>query len=170
MTEELIDEVDLNGNIIATHPKSYLKERMFMHKVSLIILMAKGNKILLSKRAKEKYPYPNTWCCAVGGKSMSGETEAETAAREMREEIGKIFPTKKVASFIYDEPEYKAIFSIFVTTVPVSPEELELDPEEIQYTKEFEIEEALRMSMENPDQFAPTFVRAIAEFSKHFGK
>jgi len=170
MAEELIDEVDSKGNVIATHPRSYLKERMFLHRVSLIIPMAKGKKILLSKRAEDKHPYPGMWCCAVGGKVRSEETDEDAALREMREEIGNTFPIEKVASFVYDEKEYKGIFSIFTTTVPVSPEELELDPEEIQYSKEFEIREVLHMLKENPSQFAPTFICAIKEFAKHFDK
>jgi isopentenyldiphosphate isomerase len=170
MAEELIDEVDPEGNVIATHPKSYLKERMFMHRVSLVIPTAKEHKILLSKRAKDKHPYPDTWCCAVGGKARSRESDEEAATREMQEEIGKTFPIKKVASFVYDEKEYKGVFSIFTTTVPVLPGELKLDPEEIQYSKEFEIGEVLRMLKENPNGFAPTFICAITEFAKHFGK
>ena len=170
MAEELIDEVDHNGNVIATHPKSHLNERMFLHRVSLVIPMAKGNRILLSKRAEGKQPYPGTWCCAVGGKARSGETDEEAAIREMEEEIGKVFPMKKIASFVYDKREYRGIFSIFTTTVPVSPEELELDPEEVQYSEEFEVADVLRMVKESPDRFAPTFIYAIREFAKHFGK
>jgi isopentenyldiphosphate isomerase len=168
MTEELIDEIDLEGNVIATHPKSYLKEKMFLHKVSLVIPAAKGGKILICRRAKDKYPYPDTWCCAVGGKVASGETYEKAAMREMQEEVGKTFPIKKVASFVYDKSEYKGIFNIFTTTVNVSSEELEPDPEEIQYTKEFEIKEVLRMLKEKPEEFSPTFICAITEFAKHF--
>ena len=37
LNEELIEEIDWNGNKIAVHPKSKLKEKMFVHKVSLVI-------------------------------------------------------------------------------------------------------------------------------------
>ncbi|MDE1865666.1 MAG: NUDIX domain-containing protein [Candidatus Micrarchaeota archaeon] len=168
LSEELIDEVDREGNIVAPRPKSLFKERMFMHRVSLVIPMTSEGKFLLSRRSKDKYPYPDTWCCGVGGKSRSGENPEQTAAREMMEEIGKEYPIRKVASFVYDESDYKAIFTIFTTSVPVAAEELTLDPNEIQYSRAFDIAAILRIVKEDPSRFAPTFVVAIKEFSKHY--
>ncbi len=86
----------------------------------------------------------------------------------MKEEIGRTYGLKEVTLFAYDSPEYKAIFTIFTTTEPISLEEFKLDPKEIQYSKEFEIEEVMRMIKENPKQFAPTFIAAIKEFEKHY--
>ncbi len=93
--EELFDEVDEDGNVIATHPKSYFKERMFLHNVSLIIPISTDNKVLISRRAKDKYPYPDTWTCCLGGKASSGENSEDAAKREMREEAGKDYNLKK---------------------------------------------------------------------------
>lgn len=167
MVEEFVDEIDRQGKVIATHPRTYLKERMFLHKVSLIIPMAGDGRYLLCKRAKNKYPFPNTWCCAVGGKVSSGETEEQTAKREMLEEIGKAYPVRRVAAFIYDKSDYKGIFTIFTTMVPIPQSELKLDPEEIQYVKAFTISEVMTMLKEAPETFSPTFIDAIKEFSRH---
>ncbi len=49
---ELIDELDYEGNIIATHPKEYLRQRMFLHKVSLVIPTANNNELVLSKKGQ----------------------------------------------------------------------------------------------------------------------
>jgi isopentenyl-diphosphate Delta-isomerase len=165
--EEFIDEVDKTGKVIATHPKNYLKERMFLHQVVLIIPRSKDGKYLLSLRAKDKYPFPDSWCCAVGGKVNSGETIEEAAFREMKEEIGVTYPVKKVASFLYDKPEYKAIFTVFTTTVIVSPTELKLDPQEIQYSDSLPLNEILKLVEQTPDKFSPTFIAAIKEFAKN---
>lgn len=164
--EELIDEVDKAGNVIATHPTSHLKEKTFFHNVSLIIPMTKGNRFLFARRARDKHPYPNTWVCGVGGKALSGESAEDAAKREMQEEIGRIYPLKEVTSFVYDEEDYKAIFTVFTTTVPISKNELALDPNEIQYCKAFTIKEIMRMINATPQEFAPTFIIAIKEFSK----
>lgn len=166
--EELIDEVDRNGNVIATHPRSHLKERLFLHKVSLIIPMAADNRIILCRRAKDKHPFPGVWVCGVGGGAKSGESEEEAALREMKEEIGKTYPLRKVASFLDDREEYKAFFTIFTTMVPVSIKDLKVDPREIQYLKEFTIEEAIALATANPDECAPTFIVAIKEFAEHY--
>jgi isopentenyldiphosphate isomerase len=159
--EEFIDEVDSSGNFLVKRKRSDLKEQMFMHKVALIIPKAEGGKIILSKRAVDKHPFPNTWCCAVGGKVSHGETEEDAAAREMKEEIGKSYPVRKVTSFTFDKPDYKGVFTVFTTTVPVSESNFVFDPEEIQYSKSFSKEEVKKMVKEDPNAFAPTFIAAI---------
>lgn len=166
MPEELIDEVDNEGKVIATHPKSYLTRKMFLHRVVLIIPMAGYGRYLLSKRAKEKHPFPDSWCCGVGGKVSSGESCEMAATREMKEEIGVEYPIREVTSFIYDKSDYKAIFTIFTTTIPISPNELKLDPKEIQYSSSFSIGEILKLVDEDPEKFSPTFIAAITEFDK----
>lgn len=165
--EELIDEVDESGKVIATHPKSHIKEHMFLHKAVLVIPFTKDGKYLLGKRAKDKHPFPDSWCCAVGGKVSSGETLEEAAAREMKEELGSARPLRKVTSFLYNRPDYRAIFTIFTTAAPVSPDEFKPDPREVQYLSSFTMDEILEQAREAPDKFSPTFVAAIKEFAKH---
>ena len=81
MVEELVDEVDRDGNFIATRQRSHLKQRIFFYKVSLVIPTTAGNKILISKRAAGKHPYPGTWCCAAGGGVLSGESDEDGSIR-----------------------------------------------------------------------------------------
>ena len=63
MPEELIDEVDKEGRVIATHPKSYLKKKMFLHRVVLIIPMAGYGRYLrfLRKEFPELLKMPTLW-------------------------------------------------------------------------------------------------------------
>jgi len=166
--EEWIDELDKRGNLIASRPKRMLKERMFLHKVSLVIPISKRNNPILSLQTVDKPFFPNTWCCAVGGKVLSGEREEDAAKREMIEEIGKAYPVKKLASFIYDEDDYKGFFTLFTTTTPVEVNDFKLDPKEIQYSKEFTINEINEMIKKNEKQFAPTFIAAIKDFNRHY--
>ncbi len=165
--EEMFDEVDEEGRVIATHPKSYFGTRMFMHKASLIIPATAGGKLLLTKRAETKHPFPGTWCCAVGGKVESGEDEEGAAQREMVEEIGVAYPLRKIATFVYDREDYKAVFTLYTTIQPVMPSEMAFDEGEIQDFGAFTLEEILRMVKERPGDFAPTFIAAINEFAKN---
>jgi hypothetical protein len=50
---EMIDEIDLNGNIIATHPSSLLKTEMFLHNVCLILPKDSEQRFILSRRLKK---------------------------------------------------------------------------------------------------------------------
>ncbi|MBI4146156.1 NUDIX domain-containing protein [Candidatus Woesearchaeota archaeon] len=160
MAEELIEEIDEKGNTIAVHPRSELKKRMFRHKAALII-PTQGEKLVLCRRAKDKHPFPDTWCCAVGGKVIAGETFEQAAQREMQEEIGTTAVLSHVVTFNYNGQEYPSRFAVFTTTLP---KQLALDPTEIQYLKAFTAEEINKMIIQNPNEFAPTFRAALQEF------
>ncbi|MFH1607814.1 MAG: NUDIX domain-containing protein, partial [archaeon] len=168
MEEEFIEEIDFEGNIIATHPKNLLKEKMFTHKVVLILPKTKDNKIILSKRAKDKHPFPGIWCCAVGRKVSTGETEEQAALREMQEEIGVIKKITKVTSFNYDKEDYNGMFTIF--TSEISLDELTPDTSEIEYLKDFHLDEIKDLIEKSPEEFAPTFIVAIKKFLSALNK
>lgn len=163
--EEMIEEVDWDGNVIAVHPRTLLKKRMFPHKASLVLPKTKEGKIILCKRAKDKHPFPGTWCCAVGGKVMAGETEEQAALREMEEEVGFVRDLIKVTSFNYDEDDYKGLFTIFTTELSMN--DLNPNPSEIEFLQDFNIDEIGDMLKNSPDDFAPTFRVAILEFIKN---
>jgi 8-oxo-dGTP pyrophosphatase MutT (NUDIX family) len=157
---EMIEEINWQGETIAIHPITKLKETMFPHKAALVIPKGKNNKLILCKRAKDKYPFPNTWCCAIGGKVSHGETIHQAAIRETLEESNTQPELEKIVEIKYDEHDYKAIFNVFTTKESFNPSFFTPDPREIQYFKEFSAEEVNLMIKEAPEMFAPTF-RAI---------
>ena len=136
---------------------------------SLVIPRAANGKFIISLRAKDKHPFPNTWVCGVGGKAADGESFEDAARREMQEEIGVSTPVKQVGSFKYDK-EFKAEFVLFTTDEELSVDSFTPDPHEIQYLKAFSLAEIKSMLAENPDSFAPTFRVALIEFEKGIKK
>lgn len=121
--------------------------------------------MLIARRAEDKHPFPGTWVCAVGGKAEESESFHDAALREMKEEIGVVEPVRRVASFKYDG-EFRAEFAIFTTEQPLDQSSFTIDEGEIQYLKEFHLEEIQQMIVQNPDDFAPTFRIALEEFVK----
>lgn len=168
MIEEQIEEIDWNNNIVTIHPKSKLKTSMFPHRVITIIPKTENGKFLLAKRAKEKHPFPDTWCCGIGGKVSAGESVEKAAKREMLEEANLSVPLKKVTQVKYKKPHYQAIFQVFTTKESVSPNQLNPNQEEIQYFKEFSIQEVEAMIEQNPNNFAPTFIEIFNKFKTKF--
>jgi len=165
MSEELIEHITWDGNVVQVRPKSDLKKEMFPHKVSLIIPQEDG-KLLLCRRAKDKHPFPDTWCCAVGGKVSAGESFEAAAMREMLEEIGTEEPVEHVASFKYDEDDYKALFSVFTTKNTIPRDKIKIDKSEIQYLRAFSVAELKELITNNPEEFAPTFRAVIKAFTE----
>lgn len=167
ITEEFIEELDINGNIIAIQPKSELKKRMFFHKCSLVIPRTTNNRFILSKRSKTQQPFPNTWICCIGGKVLANESYLDGAIRESIEEVGTQLELQEVCSFFYDTTEYKSFFKVYTTKDKINPNILKPNPEEIQYFKDFSLEEIKEEINKNPEDFAPTFREAIKHFIRN---
>ncbi len=72
MQEERFHEVDQDDNVIGTYSKTELKERKFRHRITIVLPKAKDGKFIFSRRAKDKFPFPDVWVCAVGGKVSAG--------------------------------------------------------------------------------------------------
>lgn len=164
MTEELIEEIDWEGNTVAVHPKSMLKQAMFPHKAALVIPKGRDGKYIISRRAADQYPFPDTWVCAIGGKAQHRESYLEAAVRETSEEAGTELDLVEVTRFKYDTEEYKAIFTIYTTERSVDIKSLDPDPEEIQYFREITLDRLRHEITTAPEVFAPTFRAAVLAF------
>lgn len=161
---ELLPEVDEHDNLLAIHPKEKLKELKFRHRAALIIPKTSDNKIILAKRAKDKFPYPNVWMCAIGGKVRAHETYEQAALREMLEEGNYISQLQFVLSSPFENTEEKYIAHIFTTTDKIPLEKFQPEPGEVQYFQAFTIEETKNMIQNNPERFGPSFRVHFARF------
>ena len=170
MAEELIEEVDLEGKTVAIHHKEELKERKFLHKVALVIPGGKRNSCIFSKRAKDKYPFPDMCVCAIGGKVSMGETPLQAAERETKEEASVSLQLELVTSFAYNKEDYKALFYIFTTREETNIKVWKGDQREVQYFQEFSLPQINCSIQENPRLFAPTFLAALDAFVKALSK
>ncbi|HIH25544.1 NUDIX domain-containing protein [Candidatus Woesearchaeota archaeon] len=162
--EEQIYEVDWEDNIIGIRDRSELKQRMFVHRVSLVIPKTLDNKFVFSRRSKDKQPFPDVWCCAIGGKVQANESYEEAALREMVEEAGFQTGIEDIATIKYDG-KTKEILKVFTTKESVKISNF-IPNEETQYFKDFTIEEINNMIKYNPNDFAPTFLEVLKEFKK----
>ncbi len=169
MPPELLPHVDEHDNLLAIHPKETIKQQNLRHRVSLIIPKTTGNKFILALRAKDKFPHPNVWVCAVGGKVQSHETYEQAALREMQEEANIQSILKLIIPFSpFENDNEKYLAQLFTTAEEIPLHLLHPDPSEIQYFQAFALDQATQLIKHHPEQFAPSFRIHFQRFIEKF--
>ena len=88
MTEELVDIVDDDDNVIATVTRSEMRSRRLQHRSVGIAVMSSDGRLLIHRRSLAKDIWPGWWDIAAGGVVSAGESYEEAARRELEEELG----------------------------------------------------------------------------------
>ncbi len=90
MTDELVDIVDDDDNVVATVTRAEMRARRLQHRSVGIAVVSSDGRLLIHRRSEAKDIWPGWWDIAAGGVVASGETYAEAARRELAEELGLI--------------------------------------------------------------------------------
>ena len=123
---DLLDREVGSGEKLDTHRKNQL-HRAFS------VFVVDGDKMLIQKRAKDKYHSGGLWANACCSHPRAGETLLESVPRRMQEELGFQAEIKELFSFVYfqqydglSEYEYDHVFlSRYHGEVVPNPEEME---------------------------------------------
>ncbi|MBU0472223.1 MAG: NUDIX domain-containing protein [Nanoarchaeota archaeon] len=87
MTEELIEVIDNNSNILRIVSRKNIINNNLKHKAALIIVINSKNQIYVNQRKKTKKVFPLKWAVGAGGAVRTGEEYKEAAHRELKEEL-----------------------------------------------------------------------------------
>lgn len=90
MTEELVDIVDDDDNVIATVTRAEMRARRLQHRSVGIAVISTDGRLLIHRRSDAKDIWPGWWDIAAGGVVASGETYEDAARRELAEELGVV--------------------------------------------------------------------------------
>jgi isopentenyldiphosphate isomerase len=88
MSEELVDVVDDDDQVIATVTRREMRARRLLHRSVGITVMSSDGRLLIHRRSLDKDVWPGWWDIAAGGVVLAGETYDEAAHRELAEELG----------------------------------------------------------------------------------
>ena len=128
------------------NPRKHKKDHAWVG--ALNIFVNKKGQILLMKRSKQSKVYPNIWGL-VGGYLEWGETGAEGAAREAKEEIGVKVEVERFTGRYYNTSHP---YQIIVISLPhyskiVSGKPHPAQPEECSDVKWFEPKKIRKMEL-----------------------
>jgi isopentenyldiphosphate isomerase len=85
---ELVDWIDEAGATLATLPRSEIRRRNLLHRVTATFVFHPDGRLFVQQRSLDKDVYPGLFDLCVGGTVVSGETYPANACREVHEELG----------------------------------------------------------------------------------
>lgn len=121
--------VDERDQPLGVLPRAELRERGLIGRGTFIFLFNSAGELCVHQRTLSKALYPGYWDVAAGGMVGAGESYAESAARELAEELGIAgVALREHGRFFFDQPGNRLCGAVFSA---ISDAPLQLQPEEV---------------------------------------
>lgn len=126
---ELWDLLDENGKPLGrTHRRGDPLPEGTFHLVVEVFTVNRAGMLLVTRRAPDKYPYPNAWE-VTGGSALAGEDSLSAAKRELREETGIAVADSDIA-FLHRHRGRTVVMDIYLARSDAAVEEMTMQPGE----------------------------------------
>lgn len=157
---ELIAWVDESDRLLGAVARSELRERGLIGRGTYILLFNSAGQLCVHRRTQSKAIYPGYWDVAAGGMVQADESYAESAARELEEELG-VGGVELTAHecFFFDQTGNRLWCAVF-SAVWDGP--LRLQPEEVSEARFIAVEQALADSQQQP--YCPDSLAALRRY------
>ena len=157
---EQVAWVDREDRLLGSLPRAELRERGEIGRGTFILLFNSSGELCVHQRTMSKALYPGYWDVAAGGMVGVDETYAESAARELYEELGVSgVPLTAHERFYFDCPDNHLWCAVF-SAVWDGP--LHVQPEEVQQACFMPVAQALRLSQTQP--YCPDSLAALKRY------
>lgn len=164
---ELVDVVDEQGRPLRVVTRKHAHEFGLMHRAVRVLLFNKHGEVFVQQRSKTKDVNPGLWEGSFAGHQRHGETPAETAAREAREELGLRISKRglrHLGTYLTRNAKDRLFYTLFaVKDVTKTPR---LNKEEVQAGYWEPRELVTRSTRTHPHKYTPGFLIAWHIFSK----
>jgi len=145
-------------------------EKGTLHRAFSVFIFNSEGKMLLQKRADEKYHSPGLWTNTVCSHPRANEKTDDAAHRRIVEEMGFDCEFEEAFSFVYKadvgqgltEHEFDHVFIGESDTLPVP------NPEEVGDFKYVELGRVVQDIKEHPDNYTVWFMIALKEVADYF--
>ena len=172
MQVEYVILVNSNDQRLGAMEKMEAHEKGVLHRAFSVFIFNSGGKMLLQKRAEEKYHSPGLWTNTACSHPRTGEKTPDAAHRRLIEEMGFDCEIEEAFSFTYKaevgqgltEHEFDHVYTGISNTIPVP------NPEEVSDFKYVDISWLARDVEENPDDYTVWFKIALKEVRSHLLK
>ncbi|MHA7114492.1 NUDIX hydrolase [Pseudomonas promysalinigenes] len=157
---ELVTWVDAQDQVLGALPRAELRERGLIGRCTFILLFNGAGELCVHRRTLSKALYPGYWDVAAGGMVAAGEAYAESAARELAEELGiEGAELHFHERFYFNQPDNHLWCAVYSA---VSDAPLRLQPEEVSEAKFISLERAEQESLTKP--YCPDSLAALQRY------
>lgn len=157
---ELIAWVDELDQPLGGMVRSQLREAGLIGRGTYILLFNSAGELCVHRRTLSKAIYPGYWDVAAGGMVQADESYADSAARELAEELGVSgVPLTEHEHFFFDQPGNRLWCAVF-SAVWDGP--LTLQPEEVLEARFIPVADALKEADQKP--YCPDSVAALKRY------
>ena len=157
---EQIAWVDEQDNPLGALRRSELRERGLIGRGTYIMLFNSAGELCVHQRTFSKAIYPGFWDVAAGGMVGAGESYAESAARELAEELGVSGVELTAHDHFYFEDTGNRLWCSAFSAVWDGP--LQLQPEEVLQARFIPIEQVLVEIEQKP--YCPDSLAALKRY------
>lgn len=159
---EQIAWVDEQDNLLGALVRSDLRERGLIGRGTYIMLFNSAGELCVHRRTLSKAIYPGYWDVAAGGMVQANETYAESAARELEEELGVSGVELTAHDHFYFEDTGNRLWCSAFSTVWDGP--LILQPEEVLEARFIPVDQVMREIKLKP--YCPDSLAALKRYLK----
>ncbi|MFW9079422.1 NUDIX hydrolase [Pseudomonas sp. P2757] len=162
---EQIAWVDEQDNLLGSLVRADLRERGLIGRGTYIMLFNSVGELCVHRRTLSKAIYPGYWDVAAGGMVQANETYAESAARELEEELGVSGVELTAHDHFYFEDTGNRLWCSAFSAVWDGP--LILQPEEVLEARFIPIEQVMQEIRQKP--YCPDSLAALKRYLKAQG-
>ncbi|HCR70982.1 MAG TPA: hypothetical protein DIW23_06030, partial [Anaerolineae bacterium] len=161
MSEEILDVVDEQDNLIGKETRKKVHEVGLWHRGVHVFLFDEDGNLLIQKRSADRASNPLRLDCSVSEHVQSGESYQQAAIRGLKEEMGvENIQIKKLAKFRMNYGINDNEISELYEGV-VEPSDVKFDSEEIESVSYVSMDELRKMLKEDESKFCYWFVEIL---------
>lgn len=157
---ELVQIVDRHNRPTHVVPRHVMRQQGLIHRASYVFVHNRVGEIFVQKRTMTKDIFPGYWDLAAGGVMLAGETDEESASRELHEELGVTAELEYLFHHYYAS-EINKVWGAVYRCVHEGP--FTLQKEEVAFGEFLSIETILARSSTEP--FTPDGLEILARLA-----
>lgn len=165
--QEILDIVNSANQVIGQNTRKNAHNEQLMHRSVHVFVFTKKGDLILQKRSSRKDRFPNVWDSSSSGHVDTGESYAEAAIRELKEELGvDVSSTELIGTLPATENNGWEFVELHTCPTPHKAGKLSFSAVEIDAVEAFSPMEIKAWLEHRPQDFAPGFAECFHLWQK----